>query len=627
MSLNPMGMSGGMDINSMVSKIVDAERVPKQQRIDGERAKVETSISAYGRLRESLDSMKALMTQFRQDKAFAVRSVESSDEEVVSATATTDAIAGRYSVDVLQLAQNHKLGSNVIGEKTKFGSGELQIRLGNKNFTVEVKQDARLADVVNSINSAADNPGVRAAVINDVDGQRLILASEKTGAENQVYVSATSADPNNKLLELEYKTLEERVRDLEKAQSELTKLQSAPILTEDGQNVADLEKKYSPEEIEQALERFPKAPDGVTPVYVVNLPGEEDDIGLTGEDGERLPLPEDDIPGFSEAASGTLLNSYEAPGSRDALTDDQELKKSEIPGYTPTAGGTLDDSYITERERDAILIANAKAQREKDLEDALNRVNSAQRSFDGYSGMNELQQGQDAQVILDGIAQLSSDNNIIEDAIQGVDLNLKGVTEPNKQTEIGIDYDRDRVRNDIENFVATYNQFYQVTRELSGADPAAGTAGPLAGDSIVRGAESRLKTVFTSSIEGAPEDLKTLTDFGITTTRQGTLEINYNMLDKQLQNNFTKLGNFFGGNNGFAKKVEDAIHSMTGVTGSIRTREQSLFEQNYRLNDQQTQLDRRMESLQQRTHDKFAAMQDATGKMQAQLSGMMNAFG
>ena len=37
MSLGPLGMSGGMDINSMVSKIVDAERVPKQQRIDNER--------------------------------------------------------------------------------------------------------------------------------------------------------------------------------------------------------------------------------------------------------------------------------------------------------------------------------------------------------------------------------------------------------------------------------------------------------------------------------------------------------------------------------------------------------------------------------------------------------------
>ena len=107
MSLGPLGMSGGMDINSMVSKIVDAERVPKQQRIDNERATIDASISAYGRLRESLDTMKNLMTNFRQEKAFAVRSVETTDDAVVSATATTDAIAGKYAIDVLQLAQSH----------------------------------------------------------------------------------------------------------------------------------------------------------------------------------------------------------------------------------------------------------------------------------------------------------------------------------------------------------------------------------------------------------------------------------------------------------------------------------------------------------------------------------------
>jgi flagellar hook-associated protein 2 len=34
-----------------------------------------------------------------------------------------------------------------------------------------------------------------------------------------------------------------------------------------------------------------------------------------------------------------------------------------------------------------------------------------------------------------------------------------------------------------------------------------------------------------------------------------------------------------------------------------------------------------MESLEQRTHDKFAAMQDATAKMKSQLAGMQSALG
>ncbi|MEI8634150.1 flagellar filament capping protein FliD [Vibrio sp. PP-XX7] len=183
------------------------------------------------------------------------------------------------------------------------------------------------------------------------------------------------------------------------------------------------------------------------------------------------------------------------------------------------------------------------------------------------------------------------------------------------------------MRANIEKFVSAYNQFHQTAQDVSSSDPKTGKSSPLAGDSVVRSADSRLKRAFSSRIEQAPENLKSLTEFGITTTRQGTLEINYDMLNRQINNNFDKLGDFFGGKNGFAKQVEDAIQGITGVTGSIRTRENSLKEQNYRLDDDQETLNRRMDTLEKRTHTKFTAMKDATSKMQSQLSGMMNALG
>ncbi|MDW3144108.1 flagellar filament capping protein FliD, partial [Vibrio sp. 2094] len=262
------------------------------------------------------------------------------------------------------------------------------------------------------------------------------------------------------------------------------------------------------------------------------------------------------------------------------------------------------------------------------IDEAEAKIAKAQSSFEEYLGMTEVQAGQDSEVLLDGVAKLSSHNNVIEDAIEGVDLTLKGKSEPNKPpAEIGVEYDRQSVRSDIENFVSAYNSFYQTSQALSSVDPTTGQKGPLAGDSTVRSADSRLKAVFSSRIDQAPENLKSLTEFGITTTRQGTLEINYDMLDRQLNNNFNELEKFFGGNTGFAKRIEDAIHGITGITGSIRTREKSLTEQNYRLNDDQAALDRRMEGLEKRTHAKFTAMQDATGKMQGQLGALMSALG
>ncbi|MDR9826003.1 flagellar filament capping protein FliD [Vibrio sp. FNV 38] len=658
MSLSPMGMNTGMDIKSMVSKMVDAERIPKQQRLDNERADNETSISSYGRLKESLDTMKYLMADFRQEKAFAARAVNSTDGSTVSATATTEAIAGRYSVDVLQLAQSHKLASGVIAEDEKFGPGKLQIKLGSRSFTLDVTKNSKLNDIVRGINEEKANPGVRASVINDVEGPRLILAADQTGEKNAISIIVQSDESASSLKQLEYKSLEQRVKDLEQAraaaQELISPLDSAQKIA--AQQVADTLIDAAKAVDEQVVEEAQAAAQS-DPQAIDTPDGAVATVNAT-EQSTAYQRPQDRIPGWSETASGTLIDSYYEP--QPELDAKARAKSDEVPGWSNTASGTLTDSYVTpveaqeklEKQLAAEKVAIEKAissgeiteteakqaeraklsDEERVQLEKIDKVNAdliaAQSSFEAYNGLTQVEIAQDSKVLLDGIAQVSSDNNVIKDAIQGVDLTLLNTSDPDERTaEVTVEYDRNRVRDQIEQFVQAYNQFYVTSKDLAGVDPVTGRKGPLAGDSLVRSSENRLKSVFASPIEGAPADMNTLSSFGVTTTRQGGLEINYQTLNRQLDENFHNMEDFFGGNSGFAKRVEDAIQDFTGPTGSIRTREHGIVERNYRLRDDQVVLDRRMESLEKRTHDRFAAMQDATGNMQAQLSGMMNAFG
>lgn len=476
-----------MDINSMVSKIVDAERIPKQQRIDFERAKIDTSISAYGRLRESLDTMKNLMANFRQEKAFALRSVNSTEENIVTATATTDAIAGKYAVDVLQLAQSHKIASDVIPDDTRFGPGKLQISLGDEQFDLSLRKNSRLTDVVRAINGASDNPGVRASIIKDRNGPRLIVASDQSGAEKALTIGV-QAETGNDLYRLEYKTIEQRVRDLEQAQEEALSLLGMP---------SEPENEVNPQqEVAEAQE--------------VQQPADEGEGKKDTAQEATSGRPEDTIPGWTETASGTLMDSYQAP---EPELDEKAIEKSkQVPGWSNTASGTLTDSYVTPEEAQAKLeeelaaekaaIAKAvadgdmteeeakKLEREKlspEERERLDKVEAiqselaeAQRSMQIYMGMTEVQSAQDSVVLLDGVAELSSHNNVIEDAIEGVDLTLKGTTKPGERAaEIGVEYDRDSVRADIEQFVNAYNQFFEVSQDLSKVDPTTGRAGHL----------------------------------------------------------------------------------------------------------------------------------------------------
>ncbi len=490
--MGPIGMSSGMDINSMVSKIVDAERIPKQQRIDFERAKIDTSISAYGRLRESLDTMKNLMANFRQEKAFALRSVNSTEENIVTATATTDAIAGKYAVDVLQLAQSHKIASDVIPDDTRFGPGKLQISLGDEQFDLSLRKNSRLTDVVRAINGASDNPGVRASIIKDRNGPRLIVASDQSGAEKALTIGV-EAEPGNDLYRFEFKTIEQRVRDLEKAQAEaLSVLGLPPQDGEQEQVVGDAQESQQGEEAADGQTVDEKS---VEDAQSAEQATQEGEVSPEKPQEANSGRPEDTIPGWTETASGTLMDSYQAP---EPELDEKAIEKSkQVPGWSNTASGTLTDSYVTPEEAQAKLeeelaaekaaIAKAvadgdmteeeakKLEREKlspEERERLEKVEAiqselaeAQRSMQIYMGMSEVQSAQDSVVLLDGVAELSSHNNVIEDAIEGVDLTLKGTTKPGERaTEIGVEYDRDSVRADIEQFVNAYNQFYQSHR-------------------------------------------------------------------------------------------------------------------------------------------------------------------
>ncbi|KKD62149.1 flagellar hook protein [Grimontia sp. AD028] len=451
MGLSATGLGSGMDINSMVSKIVEAERAPKQERIVKGLNDVETNISAYGRLKTSLDTMKDLMYDFRRNNTFAARSTVSSNEEAVSASADHQAVTGVYSIDVQQLAQSHKLVSDGLDAKADFGAGQITLSLGGRTTTIDIDENSSsLLDIVRTINSSANNPGIKASVINDDSGARLILGGDKTGVDNQISVSV-----------------------------------NAPVT--------------SPL---QALAYDPASPS---------------------------------------------------------------------------------------------------------------------------NSMNEMQAALDARILIDGLASVSSDTNTFSDAIRGVNIDVSQLTSPSDGPVIvTVDEDRDTVKGSLEEFVDAYNAFYQVTKALSKYDPETQQGGPLVGDSVIRSAVNQMRSLFSTPIEGAPDSLKTLSELGISTTMDGRLEINYNLLDKQLTRNFGALEGFFGGNQGFARKVEETVQNFTGVGGAIRNRESSLGDQRMRLQDEQQTLDRRMEDLENRTLKQFSAMDNAMAEMQSQLSAMMN---
>jgi len=197
------GIGSGLDINSLVSQLVTAEAAPGQQRISRHEVAVTTKVSALGTLKGALAAFKAALEPLKSVEAFQSRKATSADSKIFTVTADTDAVAGHYSVEVVQLAKAHQLASVpfVGGSSASVGYGSLAISVGDQTFNVDIKQDAAtLDDIRNAINSAADNTGVQATLLNTAAGSRLILTANATGESSVIKVVASGGDGNlNKL--------------------------------------------------------------------------------------------------------------------------------------------------------------------------------------------------------------------------------------------------------------------------------------------------------------------------------------------------------------------------------------------------------------------------------------------
>mgnify|MGYP000532835285 CR=1 FL=1 len=146
------------------------------------------------------------------------------------------------------------------GSAATVGYGSLAISVGDKTFNVTIDQDAAtLDDIRNAINSATDNTGVQATLLNTAGGSRLILTANATGESSAIKVVASGGDGN--LNKLNYDPLSPPVPPAP-GLKQLVPAQNAQI-------------RVATFDIESETNVFENAIDGVTITAVAESEGEE----------------------------------------------------------------------------------------------------------------------------------------------------------------------------------------------------------------------------------------------------------------------------------------------------------------------------------------------------------------
>jgi flagellar hook-associated protein 2 len=196
--LSSPGLGSGLDINSLVSQLVAAEKAPAQAQITRSQTATATTISALGQLKGALAAFNTSLAPLKAIESFSTRSATASDPKIFTASASTVASEGSYDIQVDSLASAHQLTSDPFlgGASQLVGTGTLTIGSGNKSFQISVDGTHNtLAQIRDAINASTGNTNlVRATIVNAADGAHLVLSATATGAAAAITVAQAGGD-------------------------------------------------------------------------------------------------------------------------------------------------------------------------------------------------------------------------------------------------------------------------------------------------------------------------------------------------------------------------------------------------------------------------------------------------
>lgn len=213
--ISSMGVGSGIDIRNIVDQLLAAERAPTQKRLDRKEATYQAELSAFGSVKSSLAAFKTAVEKLTDASSFrAAKGISGNSEAIEVTGADTVERAASFGIQVNALAQAQSLATAAFaGTAADVGAGSITFRFGTvatdengavtgftqnaarATATIEIPAgSSSLTDVRDAVNAA--EIGVRASVINDGTGERLVFSATDTGAANGFLVDVTDADGN-----------------------------------------------------------------------------------------------------------------------------------------------------------------------------------------------------------------------------------------------------------------------------------------------------------------------------------------------------------------------------------------------------------------------------------------------
>lgn len=236
--------------------------------------------------------------------------------------------------------------------------------------------------------------------------------------------------------------------------------------------------------------------------------------------------------------------------------------------------------------------------------------------YDPGAGLNSLTEtiaAQDALIRIDGL-DVMSDSNSISGAVQGVTIDLLGA-DPGQSYSLLIANDEAATRDIVNSFVDSYNELIATFDRITSFDSESSAAGPLVGDSTVRGIRDAVRRELSTATLDIDANFSTLTEVGIELQFDGTLTIDDEKLSSTLEQDFSKFGQLFAATDGFAVRLYDRVEGYLAGDGLLESRTKGLTAQIDDIGEQREASNERLLALETRLLRQFNALDVLLGEL------------
>ena len=243
----------------------------------------------------------------------------------------------------------------------------------------------------------------------------------------------------------------------------------------------------------------------------------------------------------------------------------------------------------------------------------------------GAQSMRQTTVAQDAKLNVNGIDIVSS-GNTVTDAIPGTTLTLSTEGE----TDVKMTSDTSTVSTAITAFVNAYNALQKTATTLTAYDEDTKKASALTGDQTLRTLMNRVRQTLTASQSGGTNDMKVLSEIGVTMQKDGTLAIDTTKLNKALSENMTGVAKLFssgiGETGGYGKQMSALVTDLTSTSGSLTAATNGINSTLDDLSDQYNAMQDRVDATIARYRAQFTALDVAVASMNNTMTYLTQQF-